>query len=199
MAERESASEVLPYRFEPVSVSNYSDNEDSTSESETDIREQASFTERLGSTSWCECVKCSTMSSSIECQCCREMESAVKRIAENENYCCITDHEQFKIVCYTALVMMNTVRGDPISLPLPNRYVIAVRLPLCANVLYACTCRSYRLAAYRQFIYWTHSRLGKGIRKVIPSCIVLAIRQEFPEADNVYTGFKIFMNCELNK
>ena len=47
MAERESMSEVLPYRFEPVSVSNYSDNEDSTSESETNIREQARFTERL--------------------------------------------------------------------------------------------------------------------------------------------------------
>ena len=34
MAESESASEVLPYRFGPVSVLNYSDNEDSTSESE---------------------------------------------------------------------------------------------------------------------------------------------------------------------
>ena len=142
MAEHESTSEVLPYRFEPVSVSNYSDNEDSTSESETDIREQASFTERLGSTSWCECAKCSTMLSGIECQCCREMESAVEHIAENESYCCITDHEQFKIVClnkdvlYTAIVMMNTVRGDPISLPLPNRYVIAFRLPSCANSSY---------------------------------------------------------------
>ena len=62
-----------------------SDNEDS-SESETDIREQASFTEQLGSTSWCECVKCATVSSGIKCQCCREMESAVERIANNESY-----------------------------------------------------------------------------------------------------------------
>ena len=51
MAKSESASEVLPYRFEPVSFSNYNDNEEHTSESETDIREQASFTDRLGSTS----------------------------------------------------------------------------------------------------------------------------------------------------
>ena len=127
-------------------VSNYSENEDSTSESEIDIREQASFTERLGSTSWCECAKCVTMLSGIECQCCREMENAVERIAENESSCCITDHEQFKIVClnkdvlYTALVMMNMVRGDPISLPLPNRYVIVFRLPSCSNVSYIIIC-----------------------------------------------------------
>ena len=106
----------------------------------------ASFMERLGSTSWCECTKFSTMLSGIKCQCCREMESAVERIAENESYYCITDHEQFKILClnkdvlYTALVMMNTVRGDPISLPLPNRYVIALKLPSCANYLYIIIC-----------------------------------------------------------
>ena len=51
-------------------------------------------------------------------------------------------------------------------------------------------CRSYRLAAYREFIYWTHLKLGKGIRKVIPSCIV-AIRHEFPEANNIF-GYKIY-------
>ena len=107
-----------------MSVSNYSKNEDSISESETDIREQASFMERLGSTSWCECAKYSTMLSGIAYQCCREMMSAVERIAENESYWCITDHEEFKIVClnkdvlYTALVRMNLIRGNPISLPL---------------------------------------------------------------------------------
>ena len=116
MAESEGASKMLPYCFEPVSVSNYSYNEQSTTESESNIREQASFMERLGSTSWCKCAKCTTMSSGIKCQCCREMESAVKCIAKNESYWCITDHEQFKIVrlnkdvLYTALGMMNTVR-----------------------------------------------------------------------------------------
>ena len=124
MAESKSASKVLPYCFEPMSVSNYSKNEDSISESETDIREQASFMERLGSTSWCKCTKYSTMLSGIAYQCCREMTSAVERIAENESYRCITDHEEFKIVClnkdvlYTALVRMNLLRGNPISLPL---------------------------------------------------------------------------------
>ena len=68
------------------------------------------------------------MLSGIECLCCREMEGAAERVAENESYRCITDHEQFKVVCpnkdvlYTALVMMNMTRGDPLSLLLPNRY-----------------------------------------------------------------------------
>ena len=127
MAEGETTGEIVPYRFEPVSVSNYSDKDTSSSESESDIREQASFTERLGSTSWCECAKCVPMPSSIECQCCKEMEGVVELVAENESHQCITDHEQFKVVClnkdvlYTAFVMMNTIRGDPVSLPLPNR------------------------------------------------------------------------------
>ena len=126
MAEGETSGKIVPYHFEPVSVCNYSDPDTSSSKSETDIREQASFMERLGSTSWCECTKCAPMPSGIECQCCKEMEDVVKRVAENESYQCIMDHEQFKVVClnknvlYTALVMMNTMRGDPVSLPLPT-------------------------------------------------------------------------------
>ena len=56
MAENRT-SEILPYRFEPESVSSLTVDDSSSSESETDIREQASFTKRLASTSWCECAK----------------------------------------------------------------------------------------------------------------------------------------------
>ena len=61
------------------------------------------------------------------------------------------------------------------------------------NVIHECVIvdREYRLAAYRQFIHWTYGRLGRGIRRVIPSCVVAAVRREFPEADGVYTGFKL--------
>ena len=71
----------------------------SNSESEMDIREQASFMERLASTSWCECTKCTAMPSGIECQCCKEMEGVSEHMAENEIYNCITEHEEFKVVC----------------------------------------------------------------------------------------------------
>ena len=47
MAEGETSGKIVPYCFEPVFVSNYSDQDTSSGESETDIREQASFTEQL--------------------------------------------------------------------------------------------------------------------------------------------------------
>ena len=59
------------------------------------------------------------------------------------------------------------------------------------NVDCTITDRSYRLAAYRQFIRWTYSRLGRGIHRVIPSCVVAAVRHEFPDPDGAYTGFKL--------
>ena len=47
--------------------------------------------------------------------------------------------------------------------------------------------KSYRHAAYRQYVWWTKGSLGQG-RVVIPSCCVLLIRQTFPDTHNVYTG-----------
>ena len=71
---------VKPYQFKPVVDSDYSDNEDDTSESEIDIREQASFTERLGRIEWCSSTKCTPTSSGIECRCCREVEAVEARL-----------------------------------------------------------------------------------------------------------------------
>ena len=68
------------------------------------------------------------MPSSIECHCCKEMNGISKCMADNEAYYCITEHEQFKFMClnkevlYIPLVIMNTIRGNPLTLPVPNRY-----------------------------------------------------------------------------
>ena len=45
--------------------------------------------------------------------------------------------------------------------------------------------------AYRKFIHWTYSRLGRRIHKVIPSSVIVAVHHEFPEADGIYTGFRL--------
>ena len=50
--------------------------------------------------------------------------------------------------------------------------------------------RSYRYASYRQFTWWVHNRIGKGVRRVIPSCVVKLIREVFPSPDGQYVGFQ---------
>ena len=48
------------------------------------------------------------------------------------------------------------------------------------NVLFL---RSYRFAAYRQFTWWVHNKGTKGVRRVVPSCVVSRIRDQFPSPD----------------
>ena len=50
--------------------------------------------------------------------------------------------------------------------------------------------RLLRLTAYRQFTYWVHRNLGKGVRRVIPACAVIVIRKKFPEDSGEYTASK---------
>ena len=47
--------------------------------------------------------------------------------------------------------------------------------------------RALRHAAYRQYVMWIHGHLGKGQRKVIPSCCV---RKHYPSPNGQYTSFK---------
>ena len=50
--------------------------------------------------------------------------------------------------------------------------------------------RTYRYAAYRQFTWWVHDRLGRHVRRVIPSCAVSRIWAEFEEEDGNYAVFQ---------
>ena len=51
--------------------------------------------------------------------------------------------------------------------------------------------RQSRLMAYRQFICWAYrgERLGKGVRRVLPACVVTAIRARYADPQEEYTGF----------
>ena len=91
-------------------------------------------------------------------------------------YICITDHLSFVVVCLdpemqqTALVAMRDVRFEYFHVPVPQR--------------------TWRLAAYRQFTWWMHTRLG-CYRRVIPVCAVNLIRQEYTEESGQHTGFQM--------
>ena len=129
MAESPFNTKVKLHQFEPMTVTCYSDEDSDWDESNTDIREQASFTERLGTVDWCSCSKCVPMPSAIKCQSCREMDAVHERLMEWEEINGITNDKRFSVVClnkdilHTASVMMNRERCEPMWLPMSNRYV----------------------------------------------------------------------------
>ena len=110
---------------------------------------------------WCICGQCRQMDMPIENVCCRDRK-------------CITTYDHFHLLCLnhpvwtTAIHNRCDIRADPID------YSPA----------------SYRKAAYRQFILWQHGHLGKGNRRVIPSCAVWIIRDWYPSHDGHYMGFR---------
>lgn len=110
---------------------------------------------------WCKCGRCRPMPTPAENVCCK-------------NRPCIT----------TADIFHNIVL---------NRDILAVAIVHRADVysdepLYEPS--DYRKAAYRQWTMWRCGYLGRGNRKVIPSCVVWAVRNKYPAPDGNYLGFK---------
>ena len=66
-------------------------------------------------------------------------------------------------------------------------FVLAIEIRPCDALLLPL--RNYRYTSYKQFTWWIHSRLGKGVWKVIPSCVVWSIRKNYPSENGVYTDF----------
>ena len=50
--------------------------------------------------------------------------------------------------------------------------------------------QSLRYAGYRQFTWWIHDRLGKGVREIIYTCFIWEIRDHYPELDGQYAPFQ---------
>ena len=88
---------------------------------------------------------------------------------------CITKNEDFSLLCLRKVVLENVLvslhetRGDFLEFPLSNK--------------------SFRFAAYKQFIWFVYKRLGRGNRRVIPSCVIWKIRESFPEKDGIYVPY----------
>ena len=83
----------------------------------------------------------------------------------------LTLSEGFKTVCLTKIVLkialsaLNNLQGD--------------------NLTDTSNC-VYRYAGYKQYTWWVHNNLVKRVRKVIPSCAVWAIRNNYPSKDGEY-------------
>ena len=110
---------------------------------------------------WCVCGKCRPMPQEIENKCCK-----LKK--------CVTSSSRFSKLCLDQDVLELCIRNTS-----------DIRNDREDN-----STRAFRKAAYRQFILARHGHLGKGNRRVCPSCVVLKIRERFPSITGVYMGFR---------
>ena len=110
---------------------------------------------------WCVCRHCRPMPQEVENKCCKLRT-------------CITTTARFEKLCLDQDVLQLCVRN-----------MGEVRNDRDDN-----STRSFRKAAYRQFILARHGHLGKGNRRVCPSCVVMKIRQHYPSQTGVYMGYR---------
>ncbi|XP_057299383.1 P2X purinoceptor 7-like [Hydractinia symbiolongicarpus] len=140
-------------------------------ETDEEVEEISSnFRTNLAVSTWCKCGNCTLKPTE------RELESFDSYELSESG--CIISYVNFAPIIllkenlWTALVGMHDCESSylPPKDNVPNK--------------------AYRYAAYRQFTWWVHVRLGKSVRRVIPSCVVNKIQDTFPPPDNIYTGFK---------
>ena len=122
---------------------------------------------------WCSCESCTEMENDFERVCCRgDAEQIIGNKFGDER--CISHTEAFRDVCLNTNVLEAAI----------GTWRTFSDEPLQINN------RSYRFIAYRQYISWIFKWLGRDIRKIIPSCVVQKIRQNFPAQDGVYVPFQ---------
>ena len=108
------------------------------------------------------------------CGYCREMATEKERLCCKERQLCRSQTAAFQNICIDSDNLATVIRS------LADTYVFT---PTYDN-------RAMRHAAYRQYIMWQHGHLGRGHRKVIPSCCVWEIRKHYCSPNNQYTGYK---------
>lgn len=70
-----------------------------------------------------------------------------------------------------------------------NQHIVIIFHRKLSNFSSLCFSR-YRYCAYRCFVSWCWGYLGRKVRVVLPCCVVLRIRQEFPDDEGKYVGFR---------
>lgn len=149
---------------EDTDVSNEFANEvmnDRAEETSTPSNQNPSSNSNLETPSWCICGNCKPMPQEIENKCCKQKK-------------CITFSSRFSKICL-----------DPDVLELCIRNTSDIRNDSEDN-----STRAFRKAAYRQFILARHGYLGKGNRRVCPSCVVNKIRKRYPSLTGIYMGYR---------
>ncbi|KAK3107343.1 hypothetical protein FSP39_019788, partial [Pinctada imbricata] len=118
----------------------------------------------------CSCKNCEIMQSVKECKCCRDTNIVDGKI-EEAGISCITEHESFQVNCLNHHV-----------LELSYYEYIEYNGPLEPDQMI------HKYIAYRRFARFIWKRLGKRNRRILPACVVSAMRRRYPFQE--YCGFK---------
>lgn len=159
------------HRYESGSSSSDSESvEDHDSLNDSTTRER-----RSKNTSWCKCGKCKSMETEEESVCCEEMLEIEEERFQGKK--CISEVCEFEAVCLNSAVLktaliayVNGLKNSKINGTFDNK--------------------NMRFSGYKQYTFWIHNKLGKGVRRVIPSCVVWAIRDRFPDILGNYVRFE---------
>ena len=106
---------------------------------------------------WCSCGVCRPMPDEQENLCCKRMT-------------CSTSYRVFSKICL-------------------DRDILDVSIKARSDIQaeeFNFSMESFRKATYQQFALWRYGKLGRGNRYVIPSCVVLKIRDTYPAPDNTW-------------
>ena len=146
-----------PYMLEPEkddvssissSSSEVEDEDENDSESKTNLEKSS----RVGNLEWCKCGECNIEKREIDCLCYQNSKF------DCENMSCVIKSIEFETLCINKLVLENVLtglhesRGDHMEKTWSNRYL-------------RCSLQA-----------WVFKSLGKGNRRVIPSCALWRIR-----------------------
>ena len=169
----EDFKKLKPYEFEPLASSS-SDEESKESDVENT---------RKGNTDWCSCDCCNVMTTEAESLCCKEANEILDNLFEGNK--CVTFANEFKMVC-----LEKSVLGTNLA-----------TISIYTGEKFTHENSNYRFSAYKQYISWIYGYLGKHARRVIPSCVVWAIRTKYPSEDGKYVPFnhsKVYISEDYN-
>ena len=162
---------LVPYMYEPTySNTNYqyesslSDSNSSDVECDGDgdsINDSSARENRSGNLLYCKCGKCKVMETEVESICCKEMEEIDEGRLGGKD--CISEVNQFECVCLNPAVLKTAL-------------IAYINESKSSKIKGTFDNKNMRYGGYKQYTYWIHNKLGKGVRRVIPSCVVWAIR-----------------------
>ena len=134
--------------------------------------------ERKEELGWCDCGVCdtSTIGAVRSCFCCREVEPYLS-LSQGQ---CVTKQPRFAKSCLDVDTLILTAKT----------YDLAKGRPVADDAAVRADHASLRFAAYRNFIFSSFGKLGRGHRREIPACVLSVIRATFPDPHGNYVDFK---------